>query len=320
MAIRKRPLRGIPRDPTATDRTDRALRAFLFSDWFTGDLHKDNMGQLTGWTDAPATLSSPGIAGQKAFDSNYFYIAIATDTWRRVPISTVAGMLEILTGTFAARPAPSREGDLYLPNDGFYVYRDTGAAWAAWGPIFPLTVPISDDFAWINQGTATLTTTFDGIFLAGPAGVTDNIRIRKKAAPATPYTITALVMPLLYPADFASCGLLFRESGSGKLVTAAIGFDFSIATNVIQATKFNSPTSFSAHYVNIPDIPQVRFLRIADNGVSRISSYSADGQNFRVFHSIGRTDFLTANEVGFFVNTVNGQPPGLTLLSWKETA
>jgi hypothetical protein len=36
----------------------------------------------------PATATSTGIAGQVAFDSNYIYYCVATDTWKRSPLST----------------------------------------------------------------------------------------------------------------------------------------------------------------------------------------------------------------------------------------
>jgi len=36
----------------------------------------------------PATASSTGTAGQFAYDSSYFYVCIATDTWVRTPLST----------------------------------------------------------------------------------------------------------------------------------------------------------------------------------------------------------------------------------------
>jgi len=38
-------------------------------------------------SDAPATATSAGSAGQIAFDASYFYICVATDTWRRVGIA-----------------------------------------------------------------------------------------------------------------------------------------------------------------------------------------------------------------------------------------
>ena len=37
---------------------------------------------------APSTASSTGQTGRIAFDSSYVYICIATNTWKRVAIST----------------------------------------------------------------------------------------------------------------------------------------------------------------------------------------------------------------------------------------
>ena len=38
--------------------------------------------------DAPATASSSGTTGDIAYDSNYLYVCVATDTWKRVELST----------------------------------------------------------------------------------------------------------------------------------------------------------------------------------------------------------------------------------------
>jgi hypothetical protein len=60
-------------------------------------------------------------------------------------------------------------------------------------------------------------------------------------------------------------------------------------------------------------------MRIADTGTSRICSWSADGQNWHDLHSIGRTDFLTADEVGFYVNSQSATyPAACTLISWAQ--
>lgn len=40
------------------------------------------------WTSVPATSSSAGIAGQRAYDANYLYICTATNTWKRIAITT----------------------------------------------------------------------------------------------------------------------------------------------------------------------------------------------------------------------------------------
>lgn len=91
------------------------------------------------------------------------------------------------TGTLASATA-AKAGSLYLPNNGISILRDTGAAFAEWGPAFPLTKPVDGDFAWINQGGATVSTTTGGILLQGAADAGTQLRIRKKAKPATPYT------------------------------------------------------------------------------------------------------------------------------------
>ncbi len=36
----------------------------------------------------PVTASSTGVAGTLAYDSNYLYVCVATNTWKRVAIAT----------------------------------------------------------------------------------------------------------------------------------------------------------------------------------------------------------------------------------------
>ena len=40
------------------------------------------------WQAVPATASSPGRKGDNAFDANYFYVCVATNTWKRVQLQT----------------------------------------------------------------------------------------------------------------------------------------------------------------------------------------------------------------------------------------
>lgn len=37
---------------------------------------------------APSTATSTGVAGQTAYDANYFYVCTATNTWKRTALST----------------------------------------------------------------------------------------------------------------------------------------------------------------------------------------------------------------------------------------
>lgn len=40
------------------------------------------------WQGVPASATAPGHKGDNAFDSNYFYVCVATNTWKRVALST----------------------------------------------------------------------------------------------------------------------------------------------------------------------------------------------------------------------------------------
>ena len=224
------------------------------------------------------------------------------------------------TGAEGSQPGTPNSGDLYLPDNGFYLRRYSGSAWVPWGPIFPLTDPaLAAPTTWVNQGGASVDTTYGGIYLTAPAGAGDNIRARVKTAPATPYVVTAAFLMNVMAVNYPNAGLLFRDSVSGKIVTFAFGAE--VAKYTLAVTKYNSASSYNASYVAPNWWPAtVVWLRIADNGTNRICSYSSDGQHWQVLHTVGRTDFLTADQVGFYANANNATyPADLTLLSWKET-
>lgn len=229
------------------------------------------------------------------------------------------------TGTEAAIPAAGTAGNLYLPNDGYWLQRDSGAAWVPWGPLFPLTDPsLAGISTWVNQGGASVDTTSGATTLTAPAAAGDNIRLRVKTAPATPYVITARLTASGAPGA-SSWGLAFRQSSDGKLHLLLCGGSVSGGTPGIFSIKFTNPTTFSASYAstlgfNLNTGFPPAFLRIADNGTNRTVSYSMDGVNFTEYHTIGRTDFLTADQVGFFANAASSTLAATaTLLSWKET-
>jgi hypothetical protein len=228
----------------------------------------------------------------------------------------------VQSGVFASEPASGQlTGDLYLPSDSFYAERWSGSAWRPWGPIFPMTKPVDGDFAWANQGGASVTTSNGGIFLNGPAGSSLDLRIRYKTAPATPWTLTVAFETTcnLNDYNYQSAGILFRQSSDGKLVTYGLQNQSTLCSMFV--IKWSSPTSINTNYDGQQALRNglPKFWRIADNGTNRICSYSADGQNFIPFHTIGRTDFLTADQIGFFVEErSNVVPATMTLLSWQE--
>jgi hypothetical protein len=195
----------------------------------------------------------------------------------------------------------------------------TWAAPSGSGATFPWaspTAPVNGDFAWINQGSATVSANASGIGLVIPASSALSLRIRKKAAPSTPYTITAGFMVMVRNSSLHTAGLCFRQSSDGKIATLAIIGGTSWG---LYSQKLNSPTSFSADYASRTFWPLYPiWLRIADDGSNRICSYSCNGYDFEQLHSVGRTDFLTADEVGFFGNDETNTGNVVQLFSWAE--
>jgi hypothetical protein len=47
-----------------------------------------NTGGGIAWTNAPSATNSTGTPGQVAYEANYFYMCVATNTWRRVLLGT----------------------------------------------------------------------------------------------------------------------------------------------------------------------------------------------------------------------------------------
>lgn len=180
---------------------------------------------------------------------------------------------------------------------------------------FPsFTTPVDGDFAWINQGGASVTVNGNGgIFLRAPTSGSLNQRIRKQAAPSVPYVITAAILPV---GPESAVGLVFRQSSDGKLTLFFVNNDLKLYVQ-----NYTNPTTFSSTVLGpLNHFAQAAtWLRIADNNTNRICSVSSDGYNWITLSTVGRTSFLTADEVGFFSSAGATYEGGGTLLSWEET-
>lgn len=222
----------------------------------------------------------------------------------------------IQTGADASK-AVTKAGSLYLPNDGMHLYRDSGAVMVPWGPIFPCTAHDDSGFSWINQGSATVAATDGRVYISSTADSTNHFNVRKKAKTGT-YTITVGILPHMLRVNYPGCGIGWRQSSDGKLVLFMLIMSGSPQLSII---KQNSPSSTSSSYVDvgINESSTLMWLRIADNGTSRICSWSVDGINFQVLHTVGRTDFITGDEVLYSVRAMNATYGcGATIFSWKE--
>ena len=233
------------------------------------------------------------------------------------------------TGAEGSEPGSPITGALFLPNNAPWIKRYSGAVWDPWGPLYPLKKPVNANYSWGNQGAASVVDTNGGILLTGPAGAGDNLRVRYKTAPSVPYTVTVYLEPLTgdqSSANGATFGVGFRQSIDGKLHLLMLRQN---SAGSLFSIKFTNETTFSATYtsatfstLNVNQFP-IKWLRIQDDNTSRKLFWSTDGFTWVEFHSIGRTDFLTADQILFFVNAndtggAGTAPTSVRLLSWLE--
>jgi hypothetical protein len=214
----------------------------------------------------------------------------------------------------------------FLYCDGTNVY----SAGVSGGSSSSLTAPpVLSSWTWVNQGGATAadsssifvgSTKVTGISFVAPAGSGDNVRILKKSAPSTPYTVIMAFSWLQRHANFCRAGFCWRQSSDGKLVMAASIYS---SNPYLDIAKWSSPTSFSATYTQHLSISgyALVWLKLQDDGTNRIVSGSADGVGWVQLHSVGRTDFMTADEVGFCMNMNNSTlGSSMSLVHWEELA
>lgn len=236
----------------------------------------------------------------------------------------LTGAVTITHGSYASLPpVGSNTGDLYVCTDAPYEFLWDGSAWKARAFGYEVEVPPSSGWSWVNQGTAAIDVSKGMHVLTAPAAGGLNGRQRVRTAPSTPYVITAAFIPgilLTTGAPSTFSGLIFRESSTGRSHIAAV---VSPAGHGLYSSKFTNPTTFSAHYTLLagaPIFPSLMWMRISDDGTNRKCSYSWDGFSFQDYHSVARTDFLTADEVGFELQPNTGVGSiNMSLISWKVT-
>jgi len=224
---------------------------------------------------------------------------------------------DVATGVYSAIPAAAIAGRVYLPSDSYHVSRDTGAAWAHWGPVFPMTPPpVVGDWAWVNQGTATITQSGSGLWMYAPAEATDHFHLLVRAAPATPYSVIlhVNVIPMHYNYPQAFYG--WRQSADGKIAGFVEYSQTSIP--VITSSKGDATPKITANYSAANCLLYIEWIKFEDTGVNRIISYGLDGINWIQLHSVARADYIVGDQICWGIGARNATYPfGALLLSWK---
>jgi hypothetical protein len=134
-------------------------------------------------------------------------------------------------------------------------------------------------------------------------------------------------VPQIDPTDQTSCGVVFRESSTGKFIFFRFMFDTTSAITksdvVFSVDTYTNPTTFNSNYAVVSAgflRGSVIWLSMLDDGTDLTWSYSNDGQNYTVITTQSRTNFLALgpNQVGFAINSnTTAGAAGMTLLSWN---
>lgn len=159
------------------------------------------------------------------------------------------------------------------------------------------------DFVWLNQGSATLTTTYGYPTIVLPTGSGVNIRGRYKSVPTAPYTVSALIdFPNLTGNQIG--GLFWRASATGSITMFGLAQD-----GQLYISKYTNATTFSANYTPtfiVKPISRPIWLAIEDDTSNRKFHYSIDGINWITVFSIGGTDFHTPDQFGYGMSCDHG--------------
>lgn len=185
----------------------------------------------------------------------------------------------------------------------------------------PFVTPTLTGFSWVNQGSAFTETNADGsILLQGTTSSGRNLQGLFTAAPSPPYRVTAAFIPFLWTgAQYMRCGIGWRQSSDGKLALFS-RLAVSAQDGAVNSIKYPSPTGTSVDYTNwqMAALIPVTWVRITDDNTNRVIAVSPNGINWADWHSISRTDYLTADQIGFFVDSDrSNQIPRMVLLSWQ---
>jgi len=231
-------------------------------------------------------------------------------------------------------PKAPNDATKFLNGSGAYSVPVGGSPGSFLG-IAGYTAPPSSGWTWDNQTTGTtIDSTFGYEYMHAVAVAANQLTIRYRTAPATPYTVTACFIQDL--AGLGSTtnptnngfGMYFRQSTTGKIVDIRI-------TNVagaqsIVTTKWASSVSVTAAYTSVGGSAYtssrgINWVRITDNGTNLVFSLSIDGNHWRQFDSQLRGDFLTLSggvtgpdQIGRG-GYVNGGNVEIALVSWAIT-
>lgn len=181
------------------------------------------------------------------------------------------------------------------------------------------TILTSADFSWVNQGSTSVADQDGGLFFTVPGNAT-NMRMFVRSAPSTPYTVIVALDTLWVGNDDIEPGLVFRESGTSKLIHLT-NFTNN-ADQEIGVFRYTDEDSFTSTALNVDaEMYEPTWLKIEDDGTTLKFYISKNGINWLQIHSEARGSFFTSapNQIGIGILQKNTTIDTLcNVLAWSE--
>lgn len=218
----------------------------------------------------------------------------------RTDCTVTSGGIATATGADTTKKAASA-GNLFFPSDGIYIRRDTGAAWANWGPIFPCVEPVNTDFT-DGPGVPTVNTTYGGMVISCPPSAGDALSGRGKAVPAEPWSVEVGYLMNYQRVNYLAAGLFISDG------TKIVAYDTvaSAASLSVSVDRYSDSTTFVGSPFSMPVLGgSMMFLKVYNDGTNIHLYYSANGRNWTNLFSEAKGAYLNATRIGVFVNSAS---------------
>jgi hypothetical protein len=177
------------------------------------------------------------------------------------------------------------------------------------------TAPVLANFAFVNQGAATATTTgtSGAVWVTKPTqGGSSNITQLVRAVPGATWTLVWGYRPACGVGATSNAGIgpSLYESGSGKLVIVGYGGHIAAVPGVtpLSVANFTNATTGSSVPFALRGVGEHRgggggyFLKVVNDGTDLRFSYGPDLDVWVEFYTQTLGSFLTPDKVGFHVD------------------
>lgn len=236
-------------------------------------------------------------------------------------------------GVYASRPAPGTAGNLYhctnCPNP---LYVDSGSAWApiVAGMSIGTQPKAASNFStnFVRGGGAGATITDQNGSLRQAYGVdsggTNTPRVSgnvESLSSATMHVETScgfeLALGIAVSNSFIACGVVMRESSSGKLATWMLMMDNAVTnqgTTILEAAYWSAPQTRTNNTQAGIGVIQKLFLKLERNGSNILYRYSTDSGTTWVTYQTTATStiFSSAPDQVGVANLINATTDAIT--------